>query len=141
MNKCFNCEQGYPMHPTKPGMHIRYGTNALSPCTATQEPLSGYVHTLSDVPVKACWVILAEQVIHVPGDERSRQAPGHGYPEHTDEYVVVSQFFLDEEIFKAELVRAVEREKDFSTRKVRGFKVTPYVTEMVVKVSVSEAKA
>lgn len=34
----------------------------------------------------------------VPGDERSRTNPGHGYPEHTVEYTDVKEFKTEEEL-------------------------------------------
>ena len=37
-----------------------------------------------DVPKERHWIILDFSSIHVPGDERSRTDPGHGYPEHTE---------------------------------------------------------
>lgn len=38
----------------------------------------------------------------VPGDERSRIAPGHGYPEHTEHYATY-EAFVDEGEFIAAL--------------------------------------
>jgi len=42
-----------------------------------------YVIKLSDIPKTAHYVIIKMDSVFIPGDERSRQAPGHGYPEHT----------------------------------------------------------
>lgn len=36
--------------------------------------------------VKRYWIVVTETHVHVPGDERSRTAPGHGYPAHTVYY-------------------------------------------------------
>jgi hypothetical protein len=53
------------------------------------------------------WAILELRFINIPGDERSRQAPGHGYPEHT-ETSVSYEYFTDEVTFKAELTRRMQ---------------------------------
>lgn len=42
-----------------------------------------YVHSPSDLPPGTHYVILEFSSIFIPGDERSRTNPGHGYPEHT----------------------------------------------------------
>lgn len=46
-----------------------------------------HVHSLSDIPAGHHWAILSISSVFIPGDERSRTAPGHGYPEHTESYV------------------------------------------------------
>lgn len=38
------------------------------------------------VPAGEHWAVVRLVRVTIPGDERSRQAPGHGYPEHTEEY-------------------------------------------------------
>ena len=35
---------------------------------------------------------LVTKTVTIPGDERSRMHPGHGYPEHTEEYVELVPF-------------------------------------------------
>lgn len=41
---------------------------------------------LSELPNFPFFAILTEISITIPGDERSRTNPGHGYPEHTENY-------------------------------------------------------
>ena len=43
------------------------------------------VQAPDDVPSGTHYAVLVYKTtcVHVPGDERSRQAPGHGYPAHT----------------------------------------------------------
>lgn len=67
-----------------------------------------YVDRPNKVPVGEHWAILEGTSVWVPGDERSRQAPGHGYPEHTDYYLSYAAY-LDEQKFKAELSRRLAR--------------------------------
>lgn len=43
-----------------------------------------YVHSPSEIPEGIHYVILNFSNIYIPGDERSRTNPGHGYPESTE---------------------------------------------------------
>ena len=58
----------------------------------------------SDFPEEPHWVILSFREIHVPGDERSRRHPGHGYPAHS---VSATDYkaFTDEETWRYEVQR------------------------------------
>ena len=38
-----------------------------------------YVKTKSDAPTTPHWAVFKFGTIHIPGDERSRTNPGHGY--------------------------------------------------------------
>ena len=42
-----------------------------------------YVHRPKDVPQEEHFVILEFDSVYIPGDERSRTNPGHGYGEQT----------------------------------------------------------
>lgn len=46
------------------------------------------VKTPTDVPAKTQYFIIHMKIarVGIPGDERSLTNPGHGYPEHIDEY-------------------------------------------------------
>jgi len=50
--------------------------------------------SLKDIPTAEHWAVIVHKTdsIWVPGDERSRVAPGHGYPEHT-EHIETIQYF------------------------------------------------
>lgn len=43
-----------------------------------------YCHSNKDVPKTKHYAIITFGTYTVPGDERSRTNPGHGYPEHTE---------------------------------------------------------
>lgn len=63
-----------------------------------------YCHNKSDVPVNQHFAIINFTNVVIPGDERSRTNPGHGYPEHTEhsaEYIA----FTDENEWKEEIVK------------------------------------
>lgn len=49
---------------------------------------------------------------HVPGDERSREAPGHGYGEHTEHYGTY-RVTENEAEWKREIAILTERKKEF----------------------------
>jgi hypothetical protein len=38
------------------------------------------------------YAVLVESSYYVPGDERSKTNPGHGYPEHTVNYTEIIKF-------------------------------------------------
>tara|TARA_Y100000310_G_C20139183_1_gene559475 strand:+ start:109 stop:411 length:303 start_codon:yes stop_codon:yes gene_type:complete len=42
----------------------------------------------NEVPNGPHYVILKFSSVTIPGDERSRKCPGHGYPEHSVSYAV-----------------------------------------------------
>jgi hypothetical protein len=68
---------------------------------------------IDEIPEGECFAIITIGSVHIPGDERSRSAPGHGYPERT-EYFPQLQVFTDEEEWKqtiGEMVRANPRQK------------------------------
>lgn len=43
-----------------------------------------YCQSIRDIPTVEHFAALVFGSIHIPGDERSRPAPGHGYPERTE---------------------------------------------------------
>jgi len=43
-----------------------------------------YVTSKEEMPQKEHYAILEFDSIYIPGDERSRTNPGHGYPEHSE---------------------------------------------------------
>jgi hypothetical protein len=77
------------------------------PQTLEEELKRGkFIYRTAEVPSVEHWAILRNDSTTVPGDERSRQAPGHGYPEHTDTYMTY-QAFTDKAVFEAELTRCM----------------------------------
>ena len=58
----------------------------------------------NDLPPGEHFVILTFGTITIPGDERSRTHPGHGYPEST-ETTIGCEVFQTEEGWKAEIQR------------------------------------
>lgn len=44
-----------------------------------------FAHSPEDVPAGEHFAILCSKSIYIPGDERSRTNPGHGYPASTEQ--------------------------------------------------------
>ena len=63
-----------------------------------------YVHNKQDIPKGQHYVILDFGTITVPGDERSRTNPGHGYPEYT-QYTVDYIVFESKKAWEDEIKR------------------------------------
>ena len=61
-----------------------------------------YVRLTEDIPSTEHWAIIVRISITIPGDERSRTNPGHGYPERTENYIEY-RVYLTEEKFKTAL--------------------------------------
>ena len=57
-----------------------------------------YIHSLSDVHNPNHHAVILFQSVTIPGDERSRTAPGHGYPEHTELHCQYIEFENQEEL-------------------------------------------
>jgi hypothetical protein len=56
-----------------------------------------YVSNKSDMLTKPHFAIVEFGSIHIPGDERSRNSPGHGYPDHTQSTCTYIAFESEEE--------------------------------------------
>ena len=63
-----------------------------------------HMRSPEDLPPGEHFVILTFGTITIPGDERSRTHPGHGYPEST-ETTIGCEVFQTEEGWKAEIQR------------------------------------
>ena len=92
-----------------------------------------YCHSKTDVPKTKHYAILTFGSITIPGDERSRTAPGHGYPEHSEstaEYIA----FDNREEWETEIASMSGKffqSHDFVALVVEPAKIT---TEIKVKV-------
>lgn len=75
-----------------------------------------------------------ESSVFVPGDERSRTNPGHGYPEHT-EHSWRLEVFADEEAWKAEIVKLAGRPFGKTFKAIRAI---PAKITTQIRVTVNE---
>lgn len=97
-----------------------------------------YVTSIDKLPTVEHWAILEDTSVHIPGDERSRTNPGHGYPESTEHFITYTAYTVKEE-FESELKRAIELQGRYSNRPVRGVHVCgQYTSEIVVKLNESK---
>lgn len=82
------------------------------------------------IPDKEHWAIITTSSYTVPGDERSRTNPGHGYPEHSVEttgYDAYTDF--------VEFTKAVEQNA-LRNNKFRAVHVQPMSIDVTVSVKV-----
>ncbi len=90
-----------------------------------------YITNPKDVPKGAHLAVLQGDSVHIPGDERSRTNPGHGYPASTHSYL--NYIVMDSE---QELEKWIGRERHscntFAVIRAQGLTVE---TEVKVKLS------
>jgi hypothetical protein len=84
---------------------------------------SVYVDSPDKLPKGEHWAIIEGSSVLIPGDERSRTNPGHGYPEHT-EYHITYQAFTDKAEFEKELAHKIECSSRWGTKSVTGIHVS-----------------
>lgn len=94
-----------------------------------------YVTSPSDIPDEPHYVIIEGASVYIPGDERSRTNPGHGYPASTEHFIRYIIFSSKEE-WESEIQRRLsskwEHDKNF-----RAVYVSPARVQTSVQVSVS----
>lgn len=89
---------------------------------------SYYVYNDSTFPTQEHYLILEYSSVFIPGDERSRTNPGHGYPEHSED-VVQYHVFFDKEEWEWEIQRRVlNNTKNFSAAIVQPVKIKTSVS-------------
>ena len=73
-------------------------------------------------------LIYCKSSVYVLGDQRSREAPGHGYPEHTDHFDIFEHWITEDNEILHAFLREIEEEhkRDFSKKE-------PYVFFEVAK--------
>lgn len=91
-----------------------------------------FVHTKKDMPTVPHWAIIEFSSILIPGDARSRECPGHGYPEHSKE-MISYEAYLSEQKWKDQIAH---REENRYGRSYIAVKVIP--AKIHVNVSVEE---
>jgi hypothetical protein len=74
-----------------------------------------YVNSLSDIPNTEHYAIIEVNSITIPGDERSKTNPGHGYPEHSVSNISYEVYYTKDkwEIAIAERMAAKYQNKNF----------------------------
>jgi hypothetical protein len=91
-----------------------------------------YVRTPEDIPAGEHWAIITGSSVLIPGDERSRTNPGHGYPESTESYIEYAAF-TNESKFKEALRYALENA--YGAKRIVGIHVLgTYSSKTVVEI-------
>lgn len=81
------------------------------------------------------FAIVRNETIVVPGDQRSKDMPGHGYPKHFEDKASI-EWFSDEAEFKARVLELTYPES-FGTRKeFRAFRMQPITVNPKVDVEI-----
>ena len=93
-----------------------------------------YVSRKEDIPYEPHWAILHITMEHVPGDERSRTDPGHGYPAH-EETRISYEVYLTEEKWK---YRIEKMEKSTTKWSYVAMRVNPATIKHYHSVTVEE---
>src|ERR1700688_5070329 len=60
-----------------------------------------YCRSADDIPKKEHWAIIHSCSVSIPGDQRSREAPGHGYPAHTEQFIGYEAYDNEKEFTEA----------------------------------------
>lgn len=81
----------------------------------------------NEIPKGKHWFILTFSSINIPGDERSRTNPGHGYPEHTEEITEYTAFTNKDEWTK-EITKLEKDEEEYFAAEANPATVTSTTT-------------
>jgi len=81
----------------------------------------------SDIPDCQHFAIITAKIIHVPGDERSRTHPGHGYPAHTVS-AIHYEHFVSRDAWEARIRTLESKSETFRAMMVSPAKITTSVT-------------
>jgi len=79
------------------------------------------------------YAALVTKTVRIPGDERSRSHPGHGYPEHTEEHVELIPF--GDKAAMENWVRSATTGYNKPTFKLIRYEELSYETTISVKVT------
>lgn len=86
------------------------------------------IERVSDLPKAQHWAIIEEGQYTIPGDERSRTNPGHGYPESTERYLKYHTFENEEQV-----ILWIEQHNRHTRGAYRVIQVTPVSVEQKVQ--------
>lgn len=86
-----------------------------------------WLHKASEVPTTPHYALLVPRRICIPGDERSRTHPGHGYPESNEdvwEYIVFDSEGLWTQEIEHRVLGGYTAGRDFVAMRVHPVEVT-----------------
>lgn len=88
-----------------------------------------YVKKPTDIPLVEHYAVFKGGSIYIPGDERSRTNPGHGYPEST-ENVIQYEVFQSKEALEAYITSS----DPLQARHWKIAKITPMTLALSIEV-------
>ena len=96
---------------------------------------SSFLTTICALPTKPFYAILKPESVTIPGDERSRTNPGHGYGEHSVDYWSMETFATKEE-WLAEIERLSLLTGYGSSGNFKAVKISPVTIHKSIKVAI-----
>ena len=95
-----------------------------------------YPKQIEELPAESFYAILKPESVTIPGDERSRTNPGHGYPEHSVDYWSLEVFPTRDE-WAAEVDR-LSRQTGYMASKFKAVKITPASIKTTITTEIEE---
>jgi len=93
-----------------------------------------FISTQKDMPKEKHWAIIEYSTVHIPGDQRSIDCPGHGYPAHTQSIVKYEAYFTEEKWLNQ--IEYRETQSSYNKKEYTALVVNPVVVEKRVTVRV-----
>ena len=89
-----------------------------------------FVHSIDKIPEIEHYAIVKTGTIHIPGDERSKQHPGHGYPAEIRHYIDYEVYLTKEKLLLA--IKEIQSDKylkiDFKVLHVKPMTINTSIT-------------
>lgn len=95
---------------------------------------SSFPKNIEELPTEEFYAILKPVSVTIPGDERSRTNPGHGYPEHTVEHWEM-ETFPDKSSWESEVKRLSAR-TGYGSQNFKAVKITPAKVKIITEVEI-----
>jgi len=91
-----------------------------------------FINDPKGIPDTEHWAIIVQDSVHIPGDERSRTNPGHGYPAEVRNFVAYHLYLTEEKLLKA--IEELE-EGRYGKSEYKVIKVTPMTVKRTVSIN------
>lgn len=85
---------------------------------------------VTELPTESYLAIITNNSVNVPGDERSRTNPGHGYPAYTERSFNI-EVYESEDSWKKEVERLTLSKSPFQAVRINPAKITTSVSVTV----------
>ena len=95
-----------------------------------------FVHSVNEVPKDEHYAIILNDSIYIPGDERSKTCPGHGYPASTKQVVSYEVYLTKEKLMES--IQDLENPKFGYKKDYVVIKVTPVKITTSINIDIKE---